>query len=201
MRPTFPARPVAAIAALVVWSSTQTLSQAPPRDLPPPPEVDRRWLGPIDKPEPDGRWRPQALDTGEPLSFRQEPPLVLARDDQGAGLSNFTVVGDVARVRFDRWNPEQGEFEAETWERDRTENVGGRLVSLFQPSWSADTIQALLSRSRVGLDRPFVYLGSFRGAADAPRIAHAVLLRVGRPRCARCRLNGLTTPFSTPATS
>lgn len=174
-----PLAAVTAVAACAALLSAPVRSQAPPRDLPPPPEADRRWLGPIDGPGPDGQWRVQALASGEPVSFRQEPALLLARDGQGVRLADFTVAGDVARVRFDRWNPERGEFEVETWERERTDNVQGHLVSRFQPSWSPDTIQSLLGLTRVGLDRPFLYLGSFRGAADAPHIAYAVYLRVG----------------------
>jgi hypothetical protein len=168
-----------AAALCVLLLSTESGSQGPPRDLPPAREPDPRWLGSIDRPEPDGQWRTQALASGEALSFRQDSPLLLPRDDHGARLRDFTVAGDVPRVRFDRWNAETGEFETETWDRERTDTLAGRLVSVFQPSWPAETIQRMLSRARVGLDRPSLYLGSFRGSADAPRIAHAVFLRVG----------------------
>ena len=100
-------------------------------------------------------------------------------DDHGVRLTDFTVAGDVARVRFDRVNPETRAEESETWERQRTETIGGRLVSVFQPSWRAESIQVQLARSAVGLDRPLLYLGSYRGAADAPSVERYVYLRVG----------------------
>ena len=174
--------PFVVFVTIPIWGllfSAGALVQGPPRDLPPGAEPDPRWLGPIDPPEPDGGWRTQALASGEPLSFRQDPPLLLPRDDHGARLRTFTVAGDVPRVRFDRWNAETRDFEIETWERERTDTIAGTLVSVFEPSWSPDTIQQMLSRTRVGLDRPSLYLGSFRGAADAPRIAYALFLRTG----------------------
>jgi len=168
--------------AFALWGvllSPEAQSQGPPRDLPPGHEPDPRWLGPIDPPQREGRWRTQALARGEALSFRQDPPLVLPRDDHGARLRDFTVSGDVPQVRFDRWNSESGAFEEELWERERTDTVAGRLVSIFQPSWPPDRIQRTLALARVGLDRPFLYLGSFRGASNAPNINHALFLRVG----------------------
>jgi hypothetical protein len=173
------AQATCAVALWAVLLSTGAGLQGPPRDLPPGREPDPRWLGPIDPTEPEGRWRTQALASSEPLSFQQDPPLLLPRDDHGARLRDFTVAGDVPRVRFDLWNNETGEFEPETWERERTDTVAGRLVSVFQPSWSADQIQRRLASARVGLDRPSLYLGSFRGAADGPTIAYALFLRVG----------------------
>ncbi|HTM30399.1 MAG TPA: hypothetical protein VL263_03815 [Vicinamibacterales bacterium] len=147
-----------------------------PRDLPPLPEPR---IGAIDAPEMREQWHSLALAEGEPLSFRQEPPLLLPRDDHGTRLSDFSVAGDVARVRFDRWNQQTQSYEAETWERDRTDTIGGRLVSIFSPTWPPAVIQSRLATARVGLDRPFLFLGMFRGPADGPNVDRGVYLRVG----------------------
>lgn len=85
----------------------------------------------------------------------------------------------MARVRFDRWNGTSGEGEPETWERERTDTIAGRLVSVFQPAWSADVLQPRLASARIGPDRPYLYYGVFRGNADAPSAGRVVYLRVG----------------------
>jgi hypothetical protein len=171
--------PTAVVAVgLGVWllGAVLTGMQGPRRDLPPDPEPGWR-ADQIDQPEPGDRARTQAVAQGEALSFRQEPGLLLPRDDHGMRLADFTVVGDIPQVRFDRWNGQ--EYQTETWDRVRTDTRSGRLLSIFDPSWSSDVIQARLSRSRVGLDRPFLYLGSFRGAAAAPAVDHSVWVHVG----------------------
>jgi hypothetical protein len=170
------------VVALALWGlllSAGPEVQGPPRDLRPVPEPDQPLIDVVDHPDFE-RWaRTMALTAGEPLSFKQEPSLVLPRDDHGLRLRDFMVAGDVPQVRFDRWNPDNGQLEPETWQRERTETVAGRLVSVFQPAWSPDQVQRQLARARVGLDRPFFYAGSFRGVAETPAISHALFVRVG----------------------
>ncbi|HVG83974.1 MAG TPA: hypothetical protein VM820_05625, partial [Vicinamibacterales bacterium] len=143
-----PTRWTRVLPALVVWAvllSTGAQLQGPPREVPPIPEPRPGTLDRMESPGSNGRWRTLALSSGEALSFHQEPPLVFPRDGQGVRLSDFVVAGDVARVRFDRWNGTSGEGEPETWERERTDTIAGRLVSVFQPAWSADVLQPRLA--------------------------------------------------------
>lgn len=71
-------------------------AQAPPR--PPnaltPHVIDPALWRPIDRPD-EPRVRPLAISTGQALSLRQDPTVLLARDDHGIRLRNFTVAGDV----------------------------------------------------------------------------------------------------------
>lgn len=173
--------PCSFAAAVALWSlllSAGPEVQRPPRDLPPVPEPDIPYRDLVEPPGQVG-WRTMALAVGEALSFRQDPTLVLPRDDHGARLRDLVVMGDVPRVQFDLWNPDNGERSPEIWERERTDTIAGRLVSVFQPSWTAEQIQLRLARQRVGLDRPFLYLGEFRGVVDAPASSHSVYLRIG----------------------
>lgn len=150
--------------------------QGPRRDRPPerdPGEQPRRVDPPVDA----GRIRAQVVADGDALSYRQEPPLVFAREDHGARLAEFIVSGDVAEVQFDRWNGES--YQAETWRRERTATVAGRLVSIFEPAWPAEVVQERRGRSRVGLDRPFFYLGEFRGPSASPSVSRSIYLRAG----------------------
>ena len=172
-------RLVATAVGLWVGLSTGAQLQGPPRDLPPVREPEHPFVDVVDTPGEEGRSRTMALAPGQPLSFQQEPPLLWPRDDQGARLRDFIIAGDVAQVKFDRWNPDGGKYESETWQRERTANVAGQLVSVFQPAWPADQIQRLLGPARVGLDRPFLHLGVFRGAADNANLSLVIYLRVG----------------------
>lgn len=130
-------------------------------------------------PDADGRIRKAALSDGAALSFRQDPAWLSARPDQGLRLRRFVVAGDVDRVRFDRWDPEANAYAEETWTREATDTIGGRLVSIFEPSWPASVIQTRLGRVRVGLDDPDVFLGYYKGPADNATLSHAVSARVG----------------------
>jgi hypothetical protein len=179
MQTCVPLRPAAAALALCLALPTVAQLQSPPRDLPRVREPRQPFVDVVDPSGDGGRSRTMALTSGQPLSFQQDPPLIWPRDDHGARLRDFIVAGDVPQVTFDRWNPDSGGFEAETWQRERTDNLAGRLVSVFQPSWPPAQIQHLLGRARVGLDRPFLYLGVYRGPADNPGISRVVHLRVG----------------------
>lgn len=168
------------VGPVALWAVLLAPGQAQqPRDLPPVREPRHPFVDLVDVPGEEGRLRTMALTAGQPLSFQQEPPLLWPREDQGARLRDFIVAGDVPQVKFDRWSPDSGAFEAETWQRDRTDNIAGRLVSVFQPSWAPAQIQHILGRARVGLDRPFLYLGVYRGPVDNPNVSRVVYLRLG----------------------
>ncbi|MEZ5291648.1 MAG: hypothetical protein R2745_11225 [Vicinamibacterales bacterium] len=131
-------------------------------------------------PDATGRIRTAAAAAaGTALSYWQDPPWLMARDDQGLRLRRFVVAGDVDRVRFDRWDVDTQDYVEETWTRDRSDTIGGRLVSIFEPSWPADVIQRRLELALVGLDRPSFWLGVYRGPVDGPAASSSVNVRVG----------------------
>ncbi|MBP7775598.1 MAG: hypothetical protein KA371_00540 [Acidobacteria bacterium] len=166
--------------ALVAGGSLAVEGQAPtarPVALPPPAEPTPGQM--CEAPDPGGRLRKAAVGAGGALSYRQDPPWLLARDDHGMRLRRFVVAGDVERVRFDRWDTATNGYIEETWTRERSETVAGHVVSVFEPSWPADVIQQRLATARVGLDNASLWLGYFRGPAEAPSVYHSVYLRVG----------------------
>jgi len=169
---------VAIVAAAATFGTPAAARQDRPLDLPP--VADPAPGAVCIAPEPDGRIRALATRDGEGLRYRQDPAWLLARDGQGVTLRQFLVAGDVEQVQFDRWNNDTGEYVPETWTRVGSDTVAGRLVNIFEPSWAAEVVQASLNRARVGVDRPELFWGRFRGPAAAPLAdSQTVSLRVG----------------------
>jgi hypothetical protein len=114
----------------------------------------------------NGRWRadalPNGLADGEPLSFDQDPPLLLASSSNAIAFRNFSVVGDFPSVTFVRVTREAPDGVAENWERRSTRMVSGQIVSVFEPSWGASAIDQAFAARRYGFDQPFVYWGAFQ---------------------------------------
>lgn len=102
-----------------------------------------------------------AMADGEPVSFRQDPPLVGADLAGTITLRDFLVVGDKPEVRFMRFDPERAEDDPsiETWTRTGTTTIDGHIVSIFTPSWSDGELARLLRRASYGFDTPFLYWG------------------------------------------
>lgn len=168
-----------AIGALVVVAALRVAGQDQPwQPMPLPRQTDPAPAPVCEPPAPDGRVRTATVADGRIYSFRQEPTWLSARDDQGVRLREFVVAGDVDRVRFERWDDETRDYVAETWTRERSDTIGGRVVSIFEPSWPASIVQSRLSRARVGLDAPSLWLGYFRGPADAPSVYQGIRVRV-----------------------
>jgi hypothetical protein len=162
----------AVLAALTFVASSQTLPVTLRSDAPQPPllcgtRVDEGLRG----------IRPRAVQVadGETLSFEQDPPLLTAHYEGAVTLRQFSVVGDVASLEFHRYNPDNPEGDLEVWPRSRSQAVGGRLISVFEPSWDARVLDGVLSRVRVGYDRPSVYWGSVSVAG----LSRSVTLRLG----------------------
>ena len=84
------------------------------------------------------------------------------------------VVGDVPALEFHRWSPDSLEDEAEVWSRITTTTIGGRLISIFEPSWNANVLGTML-RGRAGYDRPWLYWGWIAAAGTR----RSVYLRLG----------------------
>ena len=102
----------------------------------------------------------QTLQDGEPLSYQQAPP-ILQPDHEGAiGLLDFSVLGDVPALTFERQDGDASSgVVIERWQRTDTTVGGGRLVSRFNPTWSGRTWLRHLRHERHGFDRPYVFWG------------------------------------------
>jgi hypothetical protein len=162
----------ALVAALSVMASSQTLPIGLRSDAPQPLQlcgtrVDEGLRG----------LRPRAVDVvdGETLSFEQDPPLLFPHYAGVITLRQFSVVGDIPTLEFHRWNPDKPEGDLEVWSRSRSQAINGRVVSVFEPSWDSRVLDGVLSRVRVGYDRPSV----FWGYVVVNGVNRSVILRVG----------------------
>ena len=96
---------------------------------------------------------------GQPLWYDQNPRLIRADHTGGLSLDNFLITGDVASLSFERWSAAQEDPVQETWQRTRTDSMGGRLISVFNPSWSSSELWNTIGARLRGPDRPRVYFG------------------------------------------
>ena len=100
------------------------------------------------------------LTDGRPLRADQFPRFMRPSHSGDFGLTNFLVLGDFGTVTFERVDPDnENEHVDETWTRTGTEQVAGRLVSVFNPVWNTDTLHQVLRRFRVGVDQPYLFWG------------------------------------------
>ena len=113
--------------------------------------------------------RPTALAAASPVSFRQEPAVLEADWSGPITLRDFVIAGDVPSLRFQMYA--EGS-EVETWTRTETRELGGRLVSVFNPTWPASALARVLPRNTWGWDYPIVYWGAVlnEDSTDRPRI-------------------------------
>ena len=167
-----PTATVALVTALSVVGSSQTR----PIALPPESSLPQVTCGTrVDEGLRGIRPRAVQVSDGETLSFEQDPPLVLPNYSGRVTLRRFSVVGDLPTLDFHRWNPDNPAGDLETWQRTTTRPIGGRLISVFEPSWDTAVIGGLLSRARIGYDRPSLYMGWITVAG----VDRSVNLRMG----------------------
>ena len=101
-------------------------------------------------------FRPRAaLPDRRPLRFTQEPALLTADHDAAITLREFMVAGDVSTLSFRALSSEV----VETFPRTSVTSIGGRVVSVFTPSWPASRLTEMLRLQEYGLDYPFIYWG------------------------------------------
>lgn len=113
------------------------------------------------------------VDDGWGLDYVQDPP-ILAPDYTGrVWLRDVGVFGDVPTVTF--CCPDGGE---ETWDRTRTETIGGHTISRFDLSWPADDLIRFLD---YGYDKPFKNVG----VIDTGLLRYGIDLRVAPPNLPR----------------
>ena len=101
-----------------------------------------------------GRAFATPLASGEAVSFLQDPPILRPTTTGRITLREFTIVGNHRRVRFERQDGKK-----ETWRRSRTKTIAGRVMSVFNPSWSASVLVRALRR-RHGYDQPEIFWGT-----------------------------------------
>jgi hypothetical protein len=116
-----------------------------------------------------------AVTPGQPLSYRQEPPILTPDYTDAVTLRAFTLVGDVPTVRF---KPAFEGSAVETWTRTAVGQVNGRMVSLFEPSWPSSVVDQVLSRRRWGWDLMGVYWGELLTEGIEPGAGRSVYLRM-----------------------
>jgi hypothetical protein len=164
------------VAALAVTLGAFRVAAQLPLDLPPgdatPAEIcgtgqDRlRQLGLI---------RPIAIADGQGLSYQQDPPVLFSDFTGTLVLRDFLVAGDVPTIRF---KPDFDGSEVETWQRVATRQVGGRLVSVFEPSWPTSVIDRVLVGARWGWDQMAIYWGELLPGGVEPGSGSSVWVRM-----------------------
>ena len=149
------------IAGTLLSGQTSPIIALRPDSAPPPTPscgTAARW-------ELNGRVRadalPNGLADGEPLTFDQDPPLLLAGSSSTLTFRNFSVVGDYPSVTFLRTARDAPDGVGEKWDRVSTRKVSGQIVSVFEPTWRATDIDQVFAARRYGFDQPFAYWGAF----------------------------------------
>ncbi len=99
-----------------------------------------------------------------PLWYDQNPRLLRADHAGGLAFDNFLVAGDVSTLTFERLSlsagADAGYVVRETWQRVGTTDIGGYLISIFNPSWDSAALWDGVGWQRRGFDHPYVRLGT-----------------------------------------
>ena len=120
--------------------------------------------------------RPLAfVPDGRPGSFVQDPPILTSDYNETVVLREFMVLGDVPTARF---LPGWENGEVETWTRSEVRTVGGRRVSIFNPSWSGSQVGAFVADNPFGWDDGSVYWGEFLPGSAVPGTGWGISLRI-----------------------
>ena len=139
--------------------------------------------------------RPRAfVPDGRVGSWVQEPAVLTADYDGAVVLRGFMVLGDVETARFVPWvDPSVEAPEIETWTRTETRRLGGRTVSIFNPSWSGARVAKFFWSNRWGWDDGGLYWGEFLPGDAEPGSGWGITLRIAPrslPRVNVARLSG-----------
>jgi hypothetical protein len=144
---------------------------SPPREL-----RDRDRCGTGDDRLKQLGFRPRvAIADGSGVSFRQEPAIITSDYTGPVTLREFTIAGDVATVNFQLAYDGSA---TESWSRTGTKVVNGRLLSVFEPSGPASTLDRMLAGKRWGWDYPGVYGGELLPPGTEVGSGSAVYLRL-----------------------
>ena len=103
---------------------------------------------------------------GSPLWYSQRPRLIRADDPGGVALDRLLVVGDVETLTFERRSYSAWDNVVETWPRTGTTAIDGRLVSVFDLSWSHAELWDAIGRQHHGFDKPMIDFGRLKIRTD-----------------------------------
>ena len=95
---------------------------------------------------------------GQPLWYDQNPRLLHAAHTGGLALDNLLILGDVETLYFERSSDRSG-FVPESWHRTGTTAIEGRLISVFNPRWTAAELWDAVGARTRGFDAPYVIFG------------------------------------------
>ena len=87
------------------------------------------------------------------------------------------MTGDVETIRFAHTAPVNA-GDIETWTRTETQEINGRLVSVFNPTWDGDALTRLLGMVPWGWDRPSVSWGEILPGEAQPGQGLSIALRM-----------------------
>ena len=137
-------------------------------------------------------WRlEEALADGRPLSFTQEPSVLSPGYAGTITFRDLYVAGDIATISFKPFDPEAPADQTDTWTRTGTTTMNGRLVSVFNPSWPASRLGAIMRRAEWGFDYPFIYWGEVIPDGVAIGNGYHVYLRMASTGLPNVSLNRL----------
>ena len=120
------------------------------------------------------------VSDGWGLDYVQDPPILTPDYTGRVWLRDVGVFGDVPTVKF--WGPD-GE---ETWDRARTETIGGHTISRFDLSWPANELIRFLD---YGYDKPFKNVG----VIDTGLLRIGIDLRVAPPDLPRAPVHRINS--------
>ena len=105
---------------------------------------------------------------GQPLWYDQNPRMLHAAHTGGLALDNLLVLGDIETLSFERWSDRSGSV-PETWHRISTTAVDERLISVFNPRWTAAELWDTVGARTRGFDAPYVNFGRLTVPAPPDR--------------------------------
>ena len=126
-----------------------------------PAQIERRRVSGFASPSLMPRTAEPALPS--PLWYDQNPRLIRADHAGGLSLDDFLVAGDIATLTFERFAlsaVDDNYVVRESWQRTRTTDIEGHLVSVFNPSWNGAALRDGIGWQRRGFDHPYARFGT-----------------------------------------
>jgi hypothetical protein len=112
---------------------------------------------------------------GHPLSYHQDPPILVPHHAGAVTLRALTMAGDVTTVRF---KPAFDGSDIETWNRTSVSQINGRMVSVFDLSWPASVVDKVLVGKHWGWDQLGVRWGELLAEGLEPGNGRNVYVRM-----------------------
>ena len=130
------------------------------------------------------------LPDGTPLQGEQFPRFLTPTHDDEFGFQDLLVLGDHPVLQFERRELDQESgVSIETWSRDSTTELAGRVVSAFRLAWSADLLRDALRTQRCGVDRPLLLWGDLVVPGVGPTGRQQLYLQMAPPNVPSSRVS------------